>query len=59
MNNPRLANRYAKSLLDLASEQNSLDVVWNDVKYLTEACNGNPGFCTDAQKPGFLLLIKN
>lgn len=44
MNNPRLANRYAKSLLDLATEQNSLDAVWNDVQFLTRVCNGSSDF---------------
>ena len=34
MNNPRLAGRYAKSLLDLAVETNQLEVVYNDMKYL-------------------------
>jgi len=34
MLNPRLASRYAKSLIDLAVEQNSLEVTLQDVQYL-------------------------
>ena len=33
----RIATRYAKSLLDLAVEQNKLDEVYGDVQYLGEA----------------------
>jgi len=32
MPNPRLANRYAKSIVDLAIEQNQLEVVYADMK---------------------------
>ena len=32
MNNPRLAGRYAKSLLDLATEQSQVDAVYADMK---------------------------
>lgn len=38
MPNPRLANRYAKSLVDLAIEQNQLEVVYADMKYLQAVC---------------------
>lgn len=41
MLNPRLAGRYAKSLLDLAQEQNQLDAVYEDVNYLNAACRDN------------------
>lgn len=34
MQNPRLAGRYAKSLVDLSSEKGLLDTVYNDMKYL-------------------------
>lgn len=34
MNNPRLAGRYAKSLIDLSVERNELETVYNDMKYL-------------------------
>jgi F-type H+-transporting ATPase subunit delta len=36
MPNPRLAGRYAKSLLDLAIEKNQLDVVYKDVLFLRD-----------------------
>jgi len=34
MPNPRLAGRYAKSLLDFANERNQLEEVYNDMLYL-------------------------
>ncbi len=40
MNNPRLAGRYAKSLLDLAVEQKQLDTVFADMKLLKQVCKG-------------------
>lgn len=39
MQNPRLASRYAKSLLDLAIERNSLDATLKDMRTLNELCN--------------------
>lgn len=44
MQNPRLASRYAKSLLDLAQEQNSLDATLNDVKLLDAVSKGSRDF---------------
>ena len=44
MNNPRLAGRYGKSLLDLAVEQNQLDVVHADMKFLNSVFKTNPDF---------------
>jgi F0F1-type ATP synthase delta subunit len=41
MSKQRIAGRYAKSLLDLASESNILDVVKEDVAYLNEVCKLN------------------
>lgn len=41
MPNPRLATRYAKSLLDLSIEQNSLEEVYADMKWLQAACKSN------------------
>jgi F-type H+-transporting ATPase subunit delta len=38
MPNPRLAARYAKSLIDLSTEKGQLDVVYNDMKFLQVAC---------------------
>lgn len=37
MPNPRLAARYAKSILDLAVERDQLDIVYNDMLLLREA----------------------
>lgn len=34
MNNPRLAQRYAKSLIDIATEMKQLDTVHNDIVFL-------------------------
>ncbi|MEO6670588.1 MAG: ATP synthase F1 subunit delta [Ferruginibacter sp.] len=44
MNNPRLAGRYGKSLLDLAIEQNQLDAVYADMKFLHSVFKSNPDF---------------
>ena len=51
MNNPRLAGRYAKSLLDLAVEQNQLDTVFADVKYLRSICKSNADFVALLKNP--------
>ena len=37
MPNPRLAARYAKSVLDLAIEKDQLDAVYNDMLFLQAA----------------------
>jgi len=51
MNNPRLAGRYAKSLLDLATEQNQVDPVYNDMKWLSSICKSNPDFVAVLMSP--------
>ena len=51
MNNPRLATRYAKSIIDLAVEQNQLDVVYNDMKLILSICKTNPDFVTVLRSP--------
>ena len=38
MRNPRLAHRYAKSLLDLAVEYNSLEAVLKDMELIHKTC---------------------
>lgn len=38
----RVANRYAKSLLDLSKEQNSLDVVFSDMKTFLDVMTKSP-----------------
>ena len=44
MTNPRLATRYAKSLLDLSVEQNQLEDVYSDMKLLKGIHKSNPDF---------------
>jgi F-type H+-transporting ATPase subunit delta len=51
MNNPRLAGRYAKSLLDLATEQNQIDVICTDMKWLKSICKSNPDFVAVLSSP--------
>jgi len=41
MENPRLAGRYAKSLIDLAVERNQLEDVYNDMKFLRSTIKGS------------------
>lgn len=51
MNNPRLAGRYAKSLLGLAIEQNQLDAVCGDMKLILSICKSNPDFVAVLKSP--------
>ncbi|MFM2326835.1 MAG: synthase subunit delta [Bacteroidota bacterium] len=51
MNNPRLAGRYAKSLLDLATEQNQIEAVYADMKWLNSVCKSNPDFTAVLSSP--------
>ena len=51
MNNPRLAGRYAKSLLDLATEQNQVAAVYADMKWLNSVCKSNPDFVAVLNSP--------
>ncbi len=51
MTNPRLATRYAKSLLDLSIEQNSLDAVYADMKFLEQITKSNPDFVALLRSP--------
>lgn len=44
MPNPRLATRYAKSLLDLAVERGQLEQVFADMQVLQQICRGNRDF---------------
>jgi F-type H+-transporting ATPase subunit delta len=39
--NPRLAGRYAKSLLDLSIEQDQLEAVYTDMQFLQAVCKGS------------------
>lgn len=58
MNNPRLATRYAKSLLDLAIEQDQLDTVYNDMKWLHSISKSNRDFVVLLNSPIIKPLIK-
>ena len=51
MNNPRLAGRYAKSLLDLAAEQNQVDAVYADMKWIHSICKSNRDFVNMLRSP--------
>jgi F-type H+-transporting ATPase subunit delta len=51
MQNPRLAGRYAKSLIDLATEQNQLQTVYADMKYLQAVCKSSPEFVNLLRSP--------
>ena len=58
MNNPRLAGRYAKSLLGLATEQNQVDEVYADMKWLNGVCKSNRDFVVLLNSPIIKPLIK-
>lgn len=51
MQNPRLAGRYAKSLVGLAEEQNQLDAVYSDMKYLQQLCKQSKEFTNLLRSP--------
>ena len=51
MHNPRLAGRYAKSLIDLATELNQVDIIHADMKFLQRICKSNPDFTAVLRSP--------
>lgn len=51
MPNPRLAARYAKSLIDLSVEQGSLEVVYNDMLMLQALIRSNRDFSNLLRSP--------
>ena len=51
MQNPRLAERYAKSLLDLATELNELSNVHDDIVLLQTICNKSREFVLMLSSP--------
>ena len=51
MPNPRLATRYAKSLLDLAAEKGELEAVYADMKYLEAVCKASKDFVNLLKSP--------
>jgi F-type H+-transporting ATPase subunit delta len=51
MPNPRLAARYAKSLLDLAIEKSQLEQVYADMDYLQQLTKGSRDFLSLLRSP--------
>jgi F-type H+-transporting ATPase subunit delta len=51
MPNPRLAARYAKSLIDLANEKNQVEQVYKDMLYLQALCKESHDFLTLMRSP--------
>jgi F-type H+-transporting ATPase subunit delta len=51
MLNPRLANRYAKSLLDLAVERDQLEKVFEDMQWLKAVCKSSRDFVSLLRSP--------
>jgi F-type H+-transporting ATPase subunit delta len=51
MPNPRLAHRYAKSLVDLATEQGQLEAVYADANFLKTACKVSKEFVSLLRSP--------
>ena len=51
MQNPRLASRYAKSLIDIAQEQNVLEDVLDDMELIQQVCQGNHDFVMMLKSP--------
>ena len=51
MPNARLAGRYAKSILDLATEQGQLEAVYADMKYLQAVCKASSEFVNVLRSP--------
>ena len=44
MPNPRLASRYAKSLIDLALEKGELEKIFEDMQWLQQVIKGSRDF---------------
>ena len=51
MPNPRLASRYAKSLIDLAVEKGQLEKVFADMQWLSAVCKSNRDFVNLLRSP--------
>lgn len=51
MRNPRLASRYAKSLVDLALEQGQLEQVFADMQWLKDVCKSSREFTNLLRSP--------
>ncbi|HYF31928.1 MAG TPA: ATP synthase F1 subunit delta [Chitinophagaceae bacterium] len=51
MLNPRLAGRYAKSLMDLAIERNELEAIYQDMQFLQSVCRNSRDFVNLMKSP--------
>lgn len=51
MNNPRLAQRYAKSLIDIATELKQMDAVHNDIVFLNSVTDKSREFVLMLNSP--------
>jgi F-type H+-transporting ATPase subunit delta len=51
MPNPRLAARYAKSLIDLSLEKGELEPVYNDMLFLQSVCKSSKDFVSLLKSP--------
>ena len=51
MLNPRLATRYAKSLIDLSNERKELEKVFEDMLLMQKICSGNRDFVVVLRSP--------
>ena len=51
MQNPRLATRYAKALIDLSIEKGQLEQVFADMQWLQAVCKSNKDFVNLLRSP--------
>jgi F-type H+-transporting ATPase subunit delta len=51
MQNPRLASRYAKALVDLAVEKGQLENVFTDMQWIVAVCKSNRDFVNLLKSP--------
>jgi F-type H+-transporting ATPase subunit delta len=59
MQSPRLAGRYAKSLIDLAQERGELETVYKDMRYLQQVVKQSRDFVTLIKSPVIKADKKN
>ena len=59
MPNPRLAARYAKSLIDLSTEKGQLQAVYEDIQLLKAICKSNRDFVVMLRSPVIKADKKN
>jgi F-type H+-transporting ATPase subunit delta len=59
MQNPRLAGRYAKSLVELSIEKGQLEAVYADMKYLQAVCKQSREFVSLLKSPVIKADQKN